>query len=144
MKNEIGNLLQGLMTRSTVAALEHELGKLPQLKPEMRHYWAPGVYAREIFLPAGVCVTGKIHLHAHMSVVLGDITVGTAFGQERITGFDIRLAPAGVKRAVLTHADTWWVAIHANPTNERDLAKLEAMFIAKDYDELDERLGVVS
>ena len=142
--NEIAKILDGLMTRPKVLALEQALGNGLTLKPEMRHYWATGIYAREVFIPAGACFVGKIHLQAHMSVVLGDITVKTAFGSERITGFDIRLAPAGVKRAVVTHADTWWVAIHQNPTNERDLAKLEAMFIAKDFDELDERLGIVS
>lgn len=131
--NELAEFIQTAMTRPKVAALERELAQLPQLKPEMKHYWSPGIYAREIFLPAGCCVTGKIHRHAHLSIVLGDITVSTEHGNERITGFQTVLAPAGVKRAVFTHADTWWTTIHQNPTNERDLAKLETLLIASDY-----------
>lgn len=142
--NEISEILRGSMTRPKFAALEAELLKRPQLKPAMRHYWAPGTYCREIFLPASCCVTGKIHLHPHTSIVLGDIVV-CAPGQdpERITGFRTILAPAGVKRAVFTYADTWWTTVHANPTNERDLAKLEAMLVVDEFRELDERMGVL-
>ena len=138
--SELADFVGSALTRPKVARLEAELSKLPQLKPEMKHYFAPGIYAREIFLPAGCCVTGKIHKHEHLSIVLGDITVSTEFGNERVTGFQTLNAPAGVKRAVYTHSDTWWTTIHHNPTDERDLAKLEALYIAPDFAALDKYL----
>lgn len=135
--SELARFVTSALTRPKLATLERELSKLPQLRPEMKHYFAPGIYAREIFLPAGCCVTGKIHKHEHLSIVLGDITVKTEFGDERITGFQTRNAPPGVKRAVFTHADTWWTTIHHNPTDERDLSALEAIFIAPSFEALD-------
>lgn len=142
----IVELLQSPMTVKKFAALERELAKLPPLPPvatRTRHYWAPGVYARELFIPAGACLTGKIHLHENMSIVLGDITVATAHGPRRVTGFQTVIAPAGVKRAAVTHADTWWTTIHPNPTNERDLDKLAALYVVDDFEQLDIALGVI-
>lgn len=145
--NEVAELLTGGMTRSKMVRLEAELAKLPhQLGPaiQMRHYWAPGIYAREMFIPAGACLTGKIHLHENLSFVLGDITVSTEEGQRRVTGYQVVLAPAGVKRAAVTHSDTWWTTIHPNPTNERDLDKLASMFVVTDFEEFDAAIGVLA
>jgi hypothetical protein len=51
------------------------------------------------------------------------------------------VALPGEQRSVFAHAPTIWRTVHANPTNERDLAKLEAMLIADDYEALDLRLS---
>jgi hypothetical protein len=123
-----------------IQALEQELSRLPQLTPEqrpVRHIFAPGVYLREIFLPAGVCVTGKIHLYDHAVMVLGDVSIYSQDGGlVRVTGCETFVSSAGVKRAVVTHSDTWFTTVHPNPTNERDLDKLAAMFTVDDYAQL--------
>lgn len=140
---EIAELAAGHLaefSREKILALETQLAKLPQLPPEarpVRHIFAPGLYLREIFLPAGVCVTGRIHKYDHAVMVLGDISVYSQDeGMVRITGCETFVSSAGVKRAVVTHANTWFTTIHANPTNERDLDKLEALFTVGDYAQL--------
>lgn len=145
--NEVALLMQGRMTPEKFERLELALAKLPPMPPAnqlTRHYWAPGVYVRELFIPAGVCLTGKIHLHENISMVLGDITVATSEGMKRVTGYQVVTAPAGVKRAAITHADTWWTNIHPNPDNERDLVKLAARYVVDDFDQLDLAMGVIA
>ena len=35
----------------------------------VQHHFAPGAYGREMTLPAGLVVVGKIHKHAHINVI---------------------------------------------------------------------------
>lgn len=139
---EIDRLVSGQLTefsREKILALEAELSKLPQLPPEarpVRHIFAPGVYLREIFLPPGACVTGRIHRFDHACMVLGDLTIYSQEGLKRITGCETVVSTAGVKRAVFVHAPTWFTTIHPNPTDERDPEKLAAMFTVEDWAQL--------
>lgn len=103
----------------------------------LKHSFADGIYVREIFLPKGVLVVGKIHKHEHPNFILkGEVTVFTESGGcERIKAPCSMISPAGTKRAVLAKEDTVWVTVHSNPTNTQDLKELEDLIIAKNYDE---------
>lgn len=137
-----------VVTRDRLMALQHaalasDPGEFPRLDCPLVHRFVPGIYAREIFMPKGTFAVGKIHLMAHLSVILGDISfASTAEGLRRVTGCETFECAAGIKRAVYAHEDTWWTTFHPNPTDERDLAKLEALLIAPDYQALD-AAGVV-
>ena len=139
---EIAELVSGTLTefsREKILALESELSKLPQLPPEahpVRHIFAHGLYLREIFIPAGVVCTGKIHLYDHVVFVLGDVSFYSNEGLQRVTGCETFVSKAGIKRAVYTHADTWITTVHANPTNERDPDKVVDLFVVNDYRQL--------
>lgn len=120
------------------AALSTDPAEFPRLNCPLVHRFVPGIYAREIFMPAGTFAVGKIHLKAHLSVILGDISfASTVEGLRRVTGCETFECEAGIKRAVYAHEDTWWTTFHPNPTDERDLAKLEALLIAPDFEALD-------
>lgn len=101
-----------------------------------RHWFAPGIYARELLIPAGTCLTGKIHRHEVLNICVGDISVLTEDGVKRMTGHHTLVSPAGIKRVGFAHADTLWTCIHANPDNCADLAALEARYIAPSFKEL--------
>lgn len=141
--HDVVNLANGQLiefSREKILALQGELSKLPQLteaERPVKHIFAPGLYLREIFFPAGSCVVGKIHKHAHVSFMLGDMTVYSVEGVKRLTGCHTLVSPPGVKRAAFMHADTWFTNVHPNPTDERDPEKLEAMFVVDDYDQLE-------
>lgn len=126
-------------TREAIQNLEDALRKHEQLDLPLKHTFAPGSYAREIFLPAGCLVVGKIHKHAHLNIVTrGLVTVVTEFGLKEI---DAREAPvtftsdAGSKRALYCHLDTIWITVHL--VTSTDLAEIEREIIATDYVELD-------
>lgn len=117
-----------------VERLEHEMRELPQLSIPVVHYFSPGVYAREVTIPAGSVVTGKIHKQTHLVIISkGDCTVLTAEGLKRIQAPCTLVAPPGTKRCVWTHAETVWTTIHG--TYETDVDSIEAEFIAQTREE---------
>lgn len=131
-----------LAGRSVVLALQQAMEALPDeaklpIEPMTRHYFADGAYAREMVIPAGVVVVGKIHKTAHICIVSkGVVDVLDEHGDvRRIRAPATFVSQPGTKRAAYAIEETVWTVFH--PTHERDLEKIEAQFIAKDFDELD-------
>lgn len=126
--------------RAAILAFEDFVKNSPRsVGPEscpVRHHFAPGAYAREIFMPAGMQVVGKIHRHAHVNIISqGRVEVFTEHG-----GLEIFEAPytfvstPGTKRAVAVLEDTVWTTVHV--TDKTDLADIEEEVIAKDFEEV--------
>lgn len=100
------------------------------------HHFAPGLYAREIFIPAGILIIGKIHRHAHVNTISkGKCVVATEFGLQELEAPKSFISKPGVKRAVLALEDTIWTTYH--PTEETDLDKIEEYVIAPTFDDYD-------
>lgn len=117
--------------RERIEALEHEMLKMPQVELSVQHYFIGGLCAREITIPAGTVLTGKIHLEDHLNFVTGDITVETDDGMTRITGNHIVLpSKKGIKRAGYAHAETIWTTVHAtsalNPEEAEQLLVVDS------------------
>lgn len=125
------------VTRERIMDLQDHLAAMPQLDLPVRHFFANGLYGRELYVPAGVCAVGKIHKHEQITVVMGDCTMVTP-GEEpvHIVGYHISSTPAGVKRAVYAHTDTFITSFHPNPDNLRDMEKVEAFLIAPSFEAL--------
>lgn len=106
----------------------------------VKHTFSDKMYIREIFIPAGRELVGKIHRHDHPNFLLsGAVQVATEGGGiETLIGPMSMISPAGTKRVVKTISDTTWVTVHHNPDNITDLKKLEEMIIAKNYLEYEE------
>ena len=107
----------------------------------LTHSFAPEMYVREIRMPAGMLVVGKIHRHAHPNFLMeGVVSVITeAGGVETLTAPCYMISPAGTKRVVYVLEDACWVTVHNNPRNTKDIEELEEQIIALDY--LDEQLN---
>lgn len=89
------------------------------------HHFADGLVVRTILIPAGTMLTGAAHKAEHLNIAHGDITVWTEAGMRRLTGYHVLPSLPGAKRVGYAHADTWWTTVHLNPTNERDLDRIE-------------------
>jgi hypothetical protein len=101
----------------------------------LKHTFSDGIYVREIFIPAGTYIVGKIHKHSHPNFLLkGEVDVVTESGNERLVAPLSMISPAGTKRALYAVTDLVWVTVHHNPTNTQDLEKLERIVIADDYE----------
>lgn len=103
----------------------------------LRHSFGGGMYMREIFIPKGHLVVGKIHKHTHPNFLLkGKVLVITeGEGKQQLDAPLALMSQPGTKRVVLALEDTWWVTVHK--TESTDLAEIENEVIAKDYDELE-------
>jgi len=118
--------------RAMIADLEGVLGDMDQLALEPVHRFSEGLYARELTIPAGSVVVGKIHKHAHLNVIMsGRVTVTTPFGSDELEGPVIFESKPDTKRAVYAHTDTVWITFH--PTEETDIEVIEEQIILKDY-----------
>lgn len=127
-------------TRSDIMALEDAMRLHPhQVEIEPTHYFFEGGYAREITIPAGTLLTGKVHSGEHMNIVSrGSITVWTEDGMKRVSAPFSFVSRPGTKRVGLAHEETVWTTIHANPTNEHDLTRLEEMLIISANNQLED------
>jgi quercetin dioxygenase-like cupin family protein len=121
--------------RSKIDKIEQEIAKLPQIEMVTNHHFAEGLYARELHIPAGTILTGKIHKTEHINIVSkGRIIVWTEAGMKEVSAPFTMVSYPGTKRVGYALEDTIWTTIHAS--NEKDLVKLEEQLIAKTYDEV--------
>ncbi len=83
-----------------------------------------GIYERELFIPAGVVLTGKIHLKDHIFYLLkGDLSVMTDNGIKRIQApyrLDVK---AGIKKIGYAHTDVLCTTMHR--TDLTDIEEIE-------------------
>jgi quercetin dioxygenase-like cupin family protein len=117
--------------------------KLPDCK--LTHYYAPidenygcGTYARQMFIPKGTLIVGKIHRHQHLNFIMqGKVSVSTEFGPKYFQAPCIFVSEVGLKRAVIAEEDTLWVTVHLTKhLGEENLDKMEEEVIAPSYKEL--------
>jgi len=117
-------------TREEIEQIEGEMLKFPQLAIEPRHYFAEGLYAREILIPAGALLTGIIHRTETLNVVShGEMIVWTPHGTRRVKGPCTFVSGPGVKRIGIALTACLWTAINANPANLRDLGALDEFLL---------------
>jgi hypothetical protein len=126
-------------------------GELQDTLPDctLMHYFSPidekygcCTYAREMFIPKGTLIIGKIHRHAHLNIISkGKVSVATEFGTKYLEAPCTFISEVGLKRAVIAEEDTIWTTIHlTNKNSEADLADIEDEVIAPSYEALTENL----
>lgn len=125
-----------LKTRDQIYSLEKDLLKMPQVEIKTTHHFADGLYVREIFIPKGTLLTGKIHKFEHVNIIsLGDITVLTEDGLKRVTAPSTLISKPGTKRLGYAHEDTIWTTVHA--TDETDVESAEKDLVVNSHEELE-------
>ena len=111
--------------------LEREMVKFPWVVMPVTHRFTPGLYVREIFMPAGTILTSKIHKTEHPFVISkGSLDVLMEDGvwvhmEAPHTG----ITKPGTRRVLRIIEDTIWTTFH--PTNETDVEKIEAAIIER-------------
>jgi quercetin dioxygenase-like cupin family protein len=127
--------------RASILRLEAAMLATPGhlLAPDFKttHHFTPGIYMRELFIPKGTTLIGKIHKHEHLNILSqGDITVWTDDGMKRLTASTVIKSQPGIKRVGHAHEDSVWITVHLNPTDERDVDLIEEMLTAKTFEEV--------
>ena len=86
----------------------------------LTHYYAPidenygcGTYGRQMFIPKGTYIIGRIHRHQHLNFIMkGKVSVSTEFGPKYFQAPCVFVSEVGLKRAVIAEEDTVWVTVH--------------------------------
>lgn len=131
-------------TREEIMRLEEEIriksmdgSRLSEPNCPLTHHFAPGAYGREIHIPQGMLVVGKIHKHAHINILSkGHVLVYTETGPEEFEAPRTWVSSPGTKRVVYAVSDVVWTTIHV--TEETKLDLIEDFVIAKTYEEFEE------
>lgn len=117
-------------TRDKVFALEEHMRQQPQVVITPVHHFSPGVYAREITIPANVVLTGEIHKYSQLNILSkGRMSVLTEDGVVEVEAPFTVVSPPGTKRVAHTLTECVWTTVLA--TEETDVEKIENHFIAK-------------
>ena len=118
-----------ISSREAVSRLEQAMLGLDQEECPVEEIFAPGVYYREIFMPAGLVVVGHEHKTKHLNIVLSGRALVTIDGLTQEIGPGTFVSEAGVRKALMILEDMRWATIH--PTDETDPKKLEESLITK-------------
>lgn len=105
----------------------------------LKHSFSEGVYIREMFMPQGGLVIGKLYKISHTWFLLsGELEVATDEGNEYYIGPCYVNAPEGTKRVLHAVSDVIFVNVYPNPENITDTDKLEEILTCSSYKEYEE------
>lgn len=110
-----------------VQRLQTEMAKLPQAQLETRHYFADGMYCREIPRPKHTVIVGKIHKREHFYMVIsGSVAVYQDSGEPKVLHAPaILISKPGTKRAVVALTDAVCCTVHRTENTDLDLIEAE-------------------
>lgn len=120
-----------ILTEARKQEAIEELRQLPQREMPLTHRFQTGVYIREIFMPADTYVVGHVHKTKHWNVIIsGRALVSVSGGPAKmIQAGDVFESEAGAQKWLYIIEDMRFMTIHANPSEEREIARLEADLI---------------
>lgn len=141
--NSLEKKLEGLQK---VEDITNELLKAEQIEIPVKHYFCNGIYARQIDIPSGSFITGKIHKHGNLAqLVKGTMRLisGTQVVGE-ITAPCMFISEPGTARVALTLSDCIFITYHnIDPSlDESDMEEIEQYLGCDSLAEYEEYLKV--
>ena len=105
-----------------------ELSRMPRVECPVSHYQPPGVYCREIFMPAGTFIIGHLHKTEHINIVIkGRARVLMSGKVYDIQGPMNFISKKGVRKVLFILEDMIWMTVH--PTREKSIEKIAMKII---------------
>jgi quercetin dioxygenase-like cupin family protein len=107
----------------------------------VKHTFADGIYVRQMDMSKGQVVIGAIHNHLHLWFLLkGRLLINDNGEKIEYIAPCYTVSKPGARRAVYALEDSIFVNIHKNPTNEKDIKKLEKELVSVTKKEFDKQL----
>ncbi len=119
---------------ASIDDLEAALAALPPAEMPVTHRWTPGLYIREILIPAGTIATSMEHKTEHPFVLsAGVVEVVDSHGNAQLlqaphTGITL----PGTKRALRALTDVVWTTFHV--TDKQDVEQIAADILVPNPD----------
>ena len=118
-------------TREGIDRLEQALREMPQAEFPTKHYFANGLYVREMQVKAGTVLVGKVHKTQHIfALIQGGMTLVWDSHRLRVKAPFITVSEPGIKRAGLAHEDC--VCLNIHHTNLTDIDEVERSLVEED------------
>jgi len=133
--------------RDAMAAAKKVLDASPDNRQErdidelcpLKEWFADGIYMREIFMPKGTIIMGKIHKYEHPNFVMqGEVVSQTPEGEKVIKAPCFFISKPGTQRLLLIKEDTIWITAHKNFDNLKDRDLLEEFHVVRTFEEYDQ------
>lgn len=116
-----------LTWKEKVAYVAYQVSLMPQNETPVEHIFAPGVYIREMRIPAGTLFVGRGHFYGHTcQLVSGSLILISPNGKVRLDApLQVNTTP-GYHMVVYTITDVLARTIHPNVAECRDVAGMTA------------------
>jgi hypothetical protein len=120
-----------LALQSNIFKLQDFMLQQEQAETETIHHFSDGIYARELRIPAGVCIVGALHKTRHfMMVSKGRCSIATHEGSTVVEAPYMVETQPGIKRVVYAETDTVMITFHV--TNETDIEKIAEQILVQE------------
>lgn len=127
---EISKHLDAPPAPLNIDSLEQRMLALPQAPCDVVHSFAPGLYIREVRIPAGTLAIGHFQKTEHLNVMIaGRVTMIEADGSHVERRAPLTFIGKPGRKVGYIHEDMVWLNVYA--TTETDIATLEAQFLDK-------------
>ena len=113
-----------------IEQVESHLLDLPQVECPVVHHFGPGIYIREVTLPAGTLAIGHAQRFEHLNIMLtGAVAMVGDDGQTKVLRAPMIFVGKPGRKLGYVLETCIWQNVYA--TDERDVDKLESMFLDK-------------
>jgi hypothetical protein len=113
-----------------IEQVESHLLDLPQVECPVVHHFGPGIYIREVTLPAGTLAIGHAQRFEHLNIMLtGAVAMVGDDGQPKVLRAPMIFVGKPGRKLGYVLETCIWQNVYA--TDERDIDKLESMFLDK-------------
>ena len=108
------------------AVLEDSSVVSTDLKEYTDHFFAPGIYLRTLFIPAGFILVGARHKHDVLNILLkGTVAMINEYGERVTAQAPLIFTAKPGQKAGFAVTDVWYATVHPNPDNITDTEQLE-------------------
>jgi len=101
-----------------VDRMEAAIAELPPAIMSTVHLFTPGLYVRQLIVPAGTMFTGLKHKSQHPFILIGGVVEIIDHDSRQIfEAPHMGITLEGTKRVAFAHTEVTWLTIHANPND---------------------------
>jgi hypothetical protein len=119
-----------VITEEKVQTLEKHFLREKQADCPVTHRFAPNIYIREVFIPAGTFSIGHYQTTEHLNIMLkGRVTMVNEDGSHTELSAPQTFVSKPGRKIGYIHEDMVWQNVYS--TNETEVEKLEEMFLQK-------------
>lgn len=121
---------RSIVDPAKIEKVESHLLDLPQVECPVVHHFGPGIYIREVTLPAGTLAIGHAQRFEHLNIMLtGAVAMVGDDGQTKVLRAPMIFVGKPGRKLGYVLETCIWQNVYA--TDERDIDKLESMFLDK-------------